>query len=292
MNRKHLTTVLAGIGLAVIPSAAFAGEGDATAVRVDGVITISDCHAQDGSSNCTALSVLGQDINGSSQDGEGSSEDALIGGEDPSGSGSSLWLFRSRSNVDGSGNSQSDSSAVYLNIGGQVEVEVLRANANSNGDAESDGAYINIGGNEAHILHAQSTGGKGSAAAAILGGTGVLESGDDDGLICPLPLAPIAEADVICASGRRAGVVDNISALDGNVTGDVITANSRDAAPATPEVPGVPTNPTGGEPRVDTPPPLARTGADGLALLLSGLIAVGAGEALRRRNGGSFVSFA
>lgn len=295
MNRKYLLTALAGFGLAVAPSAAFAGEGDATALHVEGVITISDCHAEDGQANCTALSVLGSEVAGSNQEGEGETGNTGIGGEDPSGSGGGhVFLFGSKSSVDGGGNSQSESAAVDVNVGGVVHVQVLRAQANSNGEAESDGVYLNIGGEEIHILHAHSDGEKGSAAAAILAGNEILGSGEDGGVMCPLPAGPVAEADVICAAGKRAGVVDDASVVDGTVTGEVITANSRNAEDDTltpsPEPEPEPAPGPGDEGPED---PLTRTGGDLLELLMLGGLALVTGEALRRRaDNGLGVTFA
>lgn len=296
MNRKHLISVMAGIGLATAPTAAFAGEGDATALHVEGVITISDCHAEDGQSNCTALSLLGQEIAGSNQEGPGSSGNTGYGGEDPSGNdGGSIYLFGSESNVNDDGSSNSRSSAASINIAGQVQVEVLRAQANSNGDAESDGVYINLAGQEFHILHAQSVGGEGSAAVAIIGGQEILGSGADGGLICPLDLNPLpAETNVVCASGRQAGVLDNTDIGGGVVTGEVVTANSRDGGDDTvtpspePEPAPQPEPPVGETPET----PLARTGLDLLALLMAGAASIASGEAMRRRAAGSFVTIA
>ncbi|MFT5223683.1 MAG: hypothetical protein ACI867_002007, partial [Glaciecola sp.] len=270
MSRKHLFTALTGLGLAIMPSAAFAGQGDATTVHVEGVITISDSHAENGQAGSTGLSLLGDQYAGSSQEGEGHSEDGYGGGEDGSGEG---WLLRSRSDVDGQGNSSTSAEALYLKLDGVAEVALLRSSANSDGDAESDGAYVNLGDGafEAHILHAGSAGGEGNAAVAIINGNTVLGSEADGGIICPLALSPAAEADVVCASGARAGVLDNIDAAGGAVTGEVVTANSRQPGPGAepaPESPA-PEFPVVASPAPQSP--LARTGLEGRELLMLGL---------------------
>ncbi len=287
MNRKKLTTLALTAGLTLMPTAALAGTGDATALHVEGVITVSDCHAEDGSANCTSLSLLGSEVEGTSQEGEGSNESALGGGEDPSGNdGGEVWLFRSRSEVDGEGNSESSSEAAYVSFAGVIEVSVLRAQANSNGDAESDAVVVGVGGEEIHVLHAQSEAGEGSSAVAVIGGEGIITDEDTGGQFCPADGSPIGRADIICASGSTAGVIDNGELLDGNITGEVVTVNSRDEegddAAASPEPSEEDPSAAGAPPADNTP--LARTGMSLLGLLIAGIGSTGLGELSRRRG--------
>ncbi len=292
MNRNHLSTLVTATALTLVPATAWAGEGDATALHVDGVVTASDCHAEQGQSNCTGLSVLGSEVSGTNQEGEGESEDSLGSTKDAGvpEDAAEVTLFRNRSTVDGNGDSSSESDGVYVSLGGGAfEARVLHADADSNGDAHSDGVRLSGGGEEIHVLHAESKGGKGSSAVAQLFGTDVISDEDTGGVFCPLDANPILGADLICASGATAGVVDNGTVGDGTVTGEIVTVNSRDPQAPNPEAPtdGVAPSPN---PLPAPFPPLARTGADLFALLLAGGLTIAGGEYLRRRGG--FVSVA
>lgn len=300
MKTRHLSVLVTATALAALPAVGAQampdepqrqqqaeGRGSATALEVEGVVTVSDCDASTGQAECTSLGVLGSEVSGTNQEGEGSSESALGCTTDLGIPEDQLeaCAFRSDSNVEGDGSSNSSSEGLYVNVGdGTVEASVLRAQASSNGDAESDGVVISLGGEEVHVLHAESSGGEGSAAVAVIGGEGVLTTEDTGGVLCPADVDPVVVADVVCASGSFAGISE-FSGLDGAAQGGVITVNAGDdqagAEAPSPEDPAAPApDPDDGDDA------LPFTGMNAMGLLAAGSVALGAGWAVRRRTAG------
>lgn len=293
MKPRHLSLLVTATALAALPATAATaqpveGNGSATALDVEGVLTVSDCDASTGQAECTSLAVLGSEVSGTSQEGEGETEEALVCTDAVGIPAEQLeaCAFRSSSSVDGDGSSRSDSDGVHLNVGdGTVEASVLRAQASSNGDAESDGVWVSLGGEEIHVLHAESTGGEGSAAVAVVGGEGILTTEQTGGVLCPADVDPVVVADVVCASGSFAGITE-FTALDGTAGGGIVTVNSGSDASGE-EEPAPSPDPLPDDPEAAPSPgddSLPFTGMNAMGLLAAGSLALGTGLAARRRG--------
>jgi len=293
MKRRFLLSALTGLMLVTLPSAAMAQDGssaEATALGLEGILVISHSEAQDGSASSTGIEVLGSQVVGSSQEGEGTSQTALIDTADLGVPADAIRVAvaPSSSTVNGDGSSESHSDLVVVDLGdGMFRLEVLSADAASDGSAESDGVVLSSTqdptGEGIHVLHAEVAGGEGNTAVAVLGGTGVITDEQTGNAFCALDAVVVA-ADVVCVAateggGIGAGVADDVT-LAGTPVGDVVTAGSNPSgAGAPPEV-----LPESFDNEPNMPPSLPRTGIDALALLIMAAGAVTGGDQLRRRG--------
>lgn len=313
MNRNRLLVLLAAIPMALAPVAALAAEATAdtsdtttqesssegTAAEVGGIATVSGTSASTkdgGSAQADVISLGGQTVVGGGQEGEGSNAGNLVTtGENEQGH---LTVAPWEADVDGEGNSSSRAAVADGNLGGEEGVTVTllesRSSAQRDGSsAQSTGAYVNLGGNEVRLLHAQtSSDGQGTSYLAELGGERIGTNEDFDGN-CAIPADPLANVNCLQAgaiadenlpegadSGGEA-VVGDVDVLEGTLTGDLFTGEAtQGAAPDAGPGGGDDVSPAP-EPAPDDRGSLPRTGA-GLGAMLLGALAMGSGESLRR----------
>lgn len=313
MHRRTQITIatFAVAALAASPAAAQTAddtysEAGATALEVDGVVTVSSTEAStqdDGSASATVIAVGDETVVGDSQEGPGEVQgeilttgedneqgyltiggheatveedrshartavaDGNLGGDE----GVTVTVLESRSTAADEG-SDAETTGAAIDLGGQLRVEVLHANTSSSGDG---GSYV-LGINDEQLFSSEQADGQCSI--------------DADPLLQLLCLYAAAVEGEDGLTGGTAGVLD-VTGLDGNLTGRAFdaTATSGPAdggdgeAPAPAGDDGPAPAPDAGDDGEPAAPAgtLPRTGG-GLAAGLLGLLAMGAGEGLRR----------
>jgi hypothetical protein len=269
-------------------------EAGATAVVVDGVAAISQTHAShggEGSAEASVLKLGDETVVGGTQEGNGEQQgETLTTGEDNE--DGYLTVGGWRASVDDD-RSHGRAAVADGNLGGDEGISVTalesESTATSEGsDAETTGVRLQLGPElEIELLRATtSSAGEGESYVLAINGEKVLSSEQADGG-CEIPADPLLH--LLClyadategedgATGGAAGVAD-ITALDENLTGRAFDAEALGA----PAGENVSSAPAGEDDRAEAAPAgtLPRTGG-GLAAGLMGLLTMGAGVALRR----------
>lgn len=277
-------------------------EAGATALEIDGVATVSGTEAStkdEGAASATVIGLGEETIVGGSQEGPGeNSGEILTTGEDNEQGFLTVGAWRAAVEQD---RSEARSAVVDGNLGGEegASATVLESESTATeqrSDAETTGVRVQLGPDlEIELLHANtSSTGEGESYVLAINGEKVFSSEQAEGQ-CEIPADPLLHLLCLYANategegtegltGGNAGVVD-ITALDENLTGRAFDARAA-GAPAGSDVgtAPAPAGDTAPEPApADAEPAgtLPRTGG-GLAAGLMGLLAIGSGEGLRR----------
>ncbi|HEX9888270.1 MAG TPA: hypothetical protein VGA69_02240, partial [Nitriliruptorales bacterium] len=286
-------------------SAATPASSGAVAVNVADTVVVSQTstHNGEGGADATVVEVFGETVVGGEQSGTGSASGDLISTGD-TGAGSATvggWS----ADVDGEGRSSAAASVAHVGLGGDGggEVEVLGSRSSAEHDrsrASSYGVRAAGGGHELYLLRSDADT-DGSATTALIDIDGnVIVPNDSVRQVCAaLPAELLSVACVYAqveqldtngdgvpdGAGATAGVVDG--SLVGSIVLDLVQAEGV-VASGSDDVAGAPRPPASGPVPVvgapDGPGPLPRTGLGVLGLLVAGLTALGAGDALRRQG--------
>jgi hypothetical protein len=278
------------------------GESEAVAAEVEGIAAVGRSHAEadgdGGEARGHALELFGEppsEAFGGSQKGEGTSEGALLDtGDTPLGRAQVLpW----EAAVGREGNTQEAQGAAAAARAvlpdGLVTLAVLQSESHAShtggksaGSASSDGAFVNLGGEEGvtvRVLHAEtSSEGEGRSYLLGIGDTHVLTS-DDTGGRCAIEVPSLARVVCLSASGGEGGIGDEpvtASVADATVGGDDglvagLVGASSEGSTATQVSAGATTPPSGGPARgalAATGGPGAVAGATALLLVVGATV--------------------
>jgi hypothetical protein len=295
------STVIAALAAAPAAAQEPGSEAGATAVEVDGILRISDTEAStydDGSASATVIGIGEEQVVGGTQEGPGeNSGEILTTGEDNEQGHLTVGGWSATVEDD---RSHAESSVVDGNLGGEEGISgtVLEsestATESGGSEAETTGVRVRLSDQlELELLHANtSSSGEGESYILAINGEQVFSSEQADGQ-CEIPADPLAHLLCLYAeategegdlTGGNAGVLD-FTALDENITGRTFDAEAAaapgdDAFASAPAGEEEPQAAPGGD-AVEPAGTLPRTGG-GLFAGLAGLLALGAGEGLRR----------
>ena len=295
------------------------GDSSAVGAEVDGVVTVAETKAHagpdGGSADADALSVLGQQISGGSQQGVGSKSGNLIGtGSTPVGDAEVAPWAATVTHKNGGTQSASEAALAHANGAGLIEVWLLHSRslagwtpAASTGDSSSDGAEVSaLNMLDIKILHSEAhSTGKGEADLLVVNGNAIGSSDQANGA-CKLSIPALLDLNCLTASGGpgKDGLTSETADVatfglgSGSLTGTVSgAASSGGKAPE--QLPTPSQAASGGEISSpdqtpgSLPSPQARgtlpfTGADSLRMALEAIATSGIGGTLtllaRRRR--------
>ena len=234
------------------------GDASAVAAEVNGVITVGKTKAHagsnGGSADADALTVLGNQISGGSQNGVGSKEGNLIGtGATPVGDAEVAPWSAKVSDAGGGYQSHADAALAHLNGADLLEVWLLHSQSDatwtpdsSTGDAQSDGAEVSaLDMLDIKVLHSEAhSTGKSHSDLLVVNGNEIGSSDQANGA-CKLDLSPVLNLLCLQASGGKGADGLTSSAADvatfdvggGALTGTISGSSSAGGTAGTPELP-------------------------------------------------------
>jgi hypothetical protein len=296
------------------------GDATASALDIDGVLTVGKTTAHAGSdgakSSATALAIGGQTVSGG-DNGDGN----LIGtGDTPLGDAEVAPWSASHSGDSATGyHSQAEAALAHLNLGGAIKLWLFHSTSaaswtqdKSTGHSESDGAELNLADAlDVKVLHSEAdSGGKGTSDLLVVNGNEI-GSSDQAGGQCDINAEPLLHLLCLTASGgtgstgvtTSGGTVVKVDVGDGQLGGVVSDSETSSGVAQAPQRPVVEhrritahRGQTSGSRLPNTGPQaggLPFTGADvqRMGALGAALAALGAAmTALARRRRGAFVA--
>jgi hypothetical protein len=247
-----------GHGTTVVATPAPPGDASAVAAEVNGVISVgkTKAHAGSGGANADAdaLTVLGNQISGGSQDGVGSKQGNLLGtGSTPIGDAEVAPWAAKVTDAGGGYQSHADAALAHAKISALVELWLLHSVSDatwtpdaSSGDAQSDGAEVNaLDMLDIKVLHSEAhSTGKGHSDLLVVNDTEIGSSDQANGA-CKLDLPPLLNLLCLQANGGQgadgvtsaAADVASFDIGDGSLTGTISGASSSGGTAGTPELP-------------------------------------------------------
>lgn len=254
-------TALAGSadqGTTVVSTPAPPGNASAVAAEIDGVVTVAKTKAHagptGGSADADALTVLGNQISGGSQDGVGSKQGNVIGtGATPVGDAEVAPWSAKVTNAGGGYQSHAEAALAYANLADLVELWLLHSQSDatwtldsSTGDSQSDGAEANaLDMLDVKVLHSEAhSTGKGHSDLLVVNGNEIGSSDQANGA-CKLDLSPVLNLLCLEASGgagkdgvtAAAADVATFDVGTGSLTGTISGSSSSGGKAGTPELP-------------------------------------------------------
>ena len=254
-------TALAGAadhGTTVVSTPAPPGDASAVAAEIDGVVTVAKTKAHAGSTgggaDADALTVLGNQVSGGSQDGVGSKQGNLIGtGATPVGDAEVAPWSAKVTDAGGGYQSQAEAALAYANLADLVELWLLHSKSDatwtpdsSTGDSQSDGAEVSaLDMLDVKVLHSEAhSTGKGHSDLLVVNGNEIGSSDQANGA-CKLDLSPVLNLLCLDASGgagkdRVTSAAADVATFDvgsGALTGTISGSSSSGGTAGTPELP-------------------------------------------------------
>lgn len=248
----------AGHGTTVASTPAPPGDASAVAAEIDGVLTVAKTKAHagpsGGSADADALTVLGNQISGGSQDGVGSKQGNLIGtGSTPVGEAAVAPWSAKVTDAGGGYQSHADAALAYANAADLIQLWLLHSQSDatwspdaSTGDAQSDGAEVSaLDMLDVKVLHSEAhSTGKGHSDLLVVNGTEIGSSDQANGA-CKLDLPPLINLLCLQANGgagkdgltSAAADVASFGVGDGALTGTISGSSSSGGSAGTPELP-------------------------------------------------------
>jgi hypothetical protein len=234
------------------------GDASAVAAEIQGVLSVGKTKAHGGSNggsaDADALTVLGNQVSGGSQQGVGSKDGNLIGtGATPAGDAEVAPWSAKVSSRDGGYQSHADAALAHLNGANLLELWLLHSQSDatwspdaSTGDAQSDGAEVSaLSMLDIKVLHSEAhSTGKGHSDLLVVNGNEIGSSGQSNGA-CKLDLSPVLNLLCLQASGGQGkdgltSAAADVASFDlgqGALTGTISGSSSSGAAAGTPELP-------------------------------------------------------
>ncbi|HEX4654857.1 MAG TPA: hypothetical protein VH274_03845 [Mycobacteriales bacterium] len=247
-----------GNGGTTVSTPAPPGDASAVAAEVDGVVSVGKTKAHagsgGGSADADALTVLGNQISGGSQQGTGSKTGNLIGtGDTPIGDAEVAPWSAKVANAGGGYQSHAEAALAHAKVADLVELWLLHSQSDatwtpdaSTGDAQSDGAEVSaLGMLDIKVLHSEAhSTGKGHSDLLVVNDNEIGSSDQANGA-CKLDLSPVLNLLCLTASGGtgKNGVTSaasDVATFDvggGSLTGTISGSASSGGAAGTPELP-------------------------------------------------------
>jgi len=224
-------TALAGAadhGTTVVSTPAPPGDASAVAAEIDGVVTVAKTKAHAGSTgggaDADALTVLGNQVSGGSQDGVGSKQGNLIGtGATPVGDAEVAPWNAKVTDAGGGYQSHAEAALAYANLADLVELWLLHSKSDatwtpdsSTGDSQSDGAEVSaLDMLDVKVLHSEAhSTGKGHSDLLVVNGNEIGSSDQADGQ-CEIPADPLIHLLCLTADGGTSAT--GVTTSDGTV---------------------------------------------------------------------------
>jgi len=215
-------------GTTTVGTPAPPGDSSAVAAEVNGVITVAKTKAHAGSDGGTAdadaLTVLGQQVFGGSQQGVGSKGGNIIGtGDTPAGDAELAPWTAAVTNKNGGTQSAAEAALAHANAAGVAEVWVLHSKslaswspAASTGDSYSDGAEVSaLGMLDVKVLHSEAhSTGKGHSDLLVVNDNEIGSSDQFNGM-CSLSVPAVL--DLICLTANGGVGKDGVTTEDVSV---------------------------------------------------------------------------
>jgi len=288
------------------------GDASASAVDIDGILTVGKTTAHAGSdgasSQATALAIGGQTVSGGSS-GSGN----LIGtGTTPLGDAEVAPWSASHSGDQATGyQSAAEAALAHANIGGAAEVWLLHSKSaatwtqdKSSGDSSSDGAEVSaLGMLDVKVLHSEAhSNGKGKSDLLVINGNEIGSSDQANGQ-CDLNAEPLLHLICLTASGGTSatgvttsqGTVVKIDVGGGALGGVISGSTSQGGVAQTPQQPTVKQHHKpagGGQTNGSRVPNTGPQGGAGLPFTGSDVQRMGAIGAALAALGGAMTAFA
>jgi hypothetical protein len=204
------------------------GDASAVAAEVNGVIAVGKTKAHAGSdggdSSADGLDVLGQRVSGGDQHGVGSNDGNLIGtGTTPVGDAEVAPWSNKVTDDNGGYQSKAEAALAHANLADVVEIWLLHSKSGatwtqdkSTGDAESDGAEVNVLDMlDIKVLHSEAhSDGKSKSDLLVVNGTEIGSSDDANGM-CEIDASPLV--DLICLTANGGTSDTGVTSSDGTV---------------------------------------------------------------------------
>lgn len=302
-----MSLAMAGAGGVALADPAPPGHAEATVAEVDGVVEVSGTEANAGPSggdaDATVVGVGDQQVIGSTQEGNGTTEDAVLDTEQtPLGR---LTIAPSSASVESGGgttNSSARTAVLDLNVIDENTIALTLAESKSeaawtellsSGRAETTVLQLGLFGElDIAVLHSETDGSNSGSYLARVNDTAILSSDEVDGN-CVIEIPQLLTLECLTASGgagtgdlagSAAGATADVAS--GGITGGVASAESASGSGEASQ-PEVSDDETGrSTPTADTGSSLPRTGFELLTLTgIAGALIAGGSALLRRRSG-------
>ena len=247
-----------GHGTTAVSTPAPPGDASAVAAEIDGVITVAKTQAHagptGGGADADALTVLGNQISGGSQNGVGSKQGNLIGtGATPVGDAEVAPWSAKVTDAGGGYQSHAEAALAYAKVADLLELWLLHSQSDatwtpdsSTGDSQSDGAEVKaLDMLDIKVLHSEAhSTGKGHSDLLVVNDTEIGSSDQANGA-CKLDLSPVLNLLCLQASGGagKDGVTSaaaDVATFDiggGSLTGTISGSSSSGGAAGTPDLP-------------------------------------------------------
>jgi len=247
-----------GHGKTAVSTPAPPGDASAVAAEIKGVVTVAKTKAHagptGGSADADALTVLGNQISGGSQNGVGSKQGNLIGtGATPVGDAEVAPWSAKVTDAGGGYQSHAEAALAYANVADLVELWLLHSQSDatwtpdsSTGDSQSDGAEVKaLDMLDIKVLHSEAhSTGKGHSDLLVVNGNEIGSSDQANGA-CKLDASPLLNLLCLQASGgpgkdgvtAAAADVATFDVGSGSLTGTVSGSSSSGGVAGTPELP-------------------------------------------------------
>jgi hypothetical protein len=232
------------------------GDATASAVDIDGILTIGKTSAHAGSdgakSSATALAIGGQTVSGG-DNGTGN----LVGtGTTPLGDAEVAPWSASHSGDSATGyKSNAEAALAHLNFADVLQIWLFHSKSSatwtqdkSTGDSESDGAELNLADAlDVKVLHSEAhSGGQGKSDLLVINGNEIGSSDQADGQ-CDIDAEPLLHLLCLTASGGTSstgvttsgGTVIKVDVGNGQLGGVVSDSSSQGGLAPSPQQPTV-----------------------------------------------------